>query len=161
MSNSACSAGETRFFFGSRQCAAVIFSQEPKKCVNLDFSLPYILTSGTYSKFSWETKISSTRRLLPAALLERWPQVCSFKFTFTLLQTNCFVTATRSSMKCHVSWIPLRIRVRSRHTQPHFKTTIGHIRVILCPHDPNVLVCVSDFRGGVLFLMTHFFLRWG
>ena len=57
--------------------------------------------------------------MLSAALLERWPQVCRVKITCTKLPTNRFVSTTKISMKCVVNWIPLRIRVRSRNTQPH------------------------------------------
>ena len=59
--------------------------------------------------------------MLSAALLERWPQVCRVKITFTKLPTNRFVSITKISMKYVVNWIPLRIRVRSRNTQPHLK----------------------------------------
>jgi len=37
--------------------------------------------------------------LLSAALLERWPQVCRVKITFTKLPTNRFVSTTKISMK--------------------------------------------------------------
>ena len=57
--------------------------------------------------------------MLSAALLERWPQVCRVKITCTKLPTNRFVSTTKKSMKYVVNWIPLRIRVRSRNTQPH------------------------------------------
>ena len=56
--------------------------------------------------------------LLPAHMLERWPYVCSVKMTFTLLQTNRFVSTTTNSMKYLV---PLSIRVCSRNAQPHLK----------------------------------------
>jgi len=59
--------------------------------------------------------------LLSAALLQRWPQVCRIKITYTKLPTNHFVSTTKNSMKCVVNWIPLRICVRSRNTQPHLK----------------------------------------
>ena len=62
--------------------------------------------------FSWKS----------AALLERWPQICRVKITFTKLPTNRFVSTTKNSIKCVVNWIPLRIRVRSRNTQPHLNT---------------------------------------
>jgi len=58
-------------------------------------------------------------RLLSAALLERWPQLCRVKITFTKLLTNRFVSTTKNSMKYVVNWTPLRIRVRSR-TNPTF-----------------------------------------
>jgi len=59
--------------------------------------------------------------LLSASLVERWPQVCRVEITFIKLLRNPFVSATKISMKCGVNWIPLRIRVRSRNTQPHLK----------------------------------------
>jgi len=68
-----------------------------------------------------EKQFPIARRLLSAALLERWPHVCRVKIMFTKLPTNLFVSTTKLSMKCAVNWIPLRIRVRSRNTQPHLK----------------------------------------
>jgi len=35
------------------------------------------------------------------------------------LPTNRFVSTTKKSMKCGVNWISIKIRVRSRNTQPH------------------------------------------
>jgi len=66
-----------------------------------------------------EIQFSSARRFLSAALLERWPQVCRVKITFSKLPTNCFVSTTKISMKCVVDWIQLRIRIRLRNAQPH------------------------------------------
>jgi len=43
--------GRNTFFSGRRHCAAILFSQVPKKCTDLDLSLLYILILGTYSKF--------------------------------------------------------------------------------------------------------------
>jgi len=40
---------------GISHFAAVLFSQVPKKCIDLDFSLLYILILGTYSKFARKT----------------------------------------------------------------------------------------------------------
>jgi len=61
--------------------------------------------------------------LLSTALLERWPQVCRVIITFTKLPTNRFVSTTKTSMKCVVNWISLRIHARSRNTQPHLNPT--------------------------------------
>jgi len=36
---------------GIWHCAALLLSQVPKRCTDLDLTLLYILTSGTYSKF--------------------------------------------------------------------------------------------------------------
>ena len=44
--------GRNTGFFGSRHCAAVLFSQVPKKCTDLDLSLFYNLILGTYGKFA-------------------------------------------------------------------------------------------------------------
>jgi len=60
-------------------------------------------------------------RLLSVTLLKRWLQVCPVKITFTILLTNRFVCTTKMSMKFVLNWIPLRIRVRSRNSQPHRK----------------------------------------
>ena len=57
----------------------------------------------------------------PQPAQQRWPQVCRVKITFTKLPTNRFVSTTKNSMKCVGNWIPLRIRIRSRNTQPHLK----------------------------------------
>ena len=79
-------------------------------------------------------KNSSARRLLPAAWLERWPQVCRVKITFIVLPTNRFVYTTTNPIKCLVKWIPLRIRVRSRNTQPHLKSFDHHYGHLWSPH---------------------------
>jgi len=50
-----------------------------------------------------------------------WPQICRVKITFGLLPPNWFVFTKKNSMKCFVKWIPLRICVRSRNTQPYLK----------------------------------------
>jgi len=65
---------------------------------------------------------ASARRLPPADVFECWPQVCRVKVTFTLLVTNHYVSTTMNLMKCRVSWIAVRIRVRSRNTQLHIKS---------------------------------------
>jgi len=69
MPNSDFSCGRNTFFFGSRHCAAVLFSQVPKKCTDLDLSLLYILTLGTYSKV--------TRKNIFPAPGVCFPQPCS------------------------------------------------------------------------------------
>ena len=51
MAKSDFSCIETRFFFRSRHCVAVLQTQVPNLCTGLDLSLLYILKSGTQSKF--------------------------------------------------------------------------------------------------------------
>jgi len=65
---------------------------------------------------------ASARRLLPAAMPERWPQVCRVKIMFILLLTYRFVSTSTNSIKCLVNWIPLRIRMRSTNIQPQPKS---------------------------------------
>ena len=64
-----------------------------------------------------EKQHASARRLLPATLLERWPQICRFKITFELLLNNWFVSTKTNSMKCFVNWIPANSHVHSNKTQ--------------------------------------------
>jgi len=73
---------------------------------------------GCMEQFTSRKKNSSARRSLPAALLERWSQVCRHRTTLTLLHDELFRFYKMNSMKCLVHWIPLRIRVRSRNTPP-------------------------------------------
>jgi len=84
-----------------------------------DFPLHF--NSQNIYQIRMETSNASARRLPPAALLERWPQVCRVTITFTLLPANRFVSTTTNSMKCVAKWTPLRLRVRLRNTQPHLK----------------------------------------
>ena len=44
--------GRDNFFFGIRFCSAILFSQVPKKCTDLDLSLLYNLILGTHSEFA-------------------------------------------------------------------------------------------------------------
>ena len=76
---------------------------------------------GAYGKFARKNSFqeSSARRLLSAFMLECWLLVCCVKITFTVLLTNCFVSTTANWRQNLVNWIPLRIRVRSRNSQPH------------------------------------------
>jgi len=121
MTESDFSCVETRFFSRSRHCASVLQTQVPKLCTDLDLSLLYILILGRYSKFARKNNF----RALGVCV----PQPCScasrrFAASRLRLQTYwriIFVCATIFLIKCIVKWIPLRICVRSRNTQPHLK----------------------------------------
>jgi len=80
------------------------FSKRKYRSTDLDLGLFYISILGTYSKFSRKKQFPSARRssLLSAALLERWPQFCRVKITFTTLPTNGFVSTTKKidEMRC-------------------------------------------------------------
>jgi len=60
------------------------------------------------------------------------PKVCRVKITFSKRPTNLFVSTTKKSMKCVLYWIPLRIRVRSRNTQPHLNRTASTAWFLVC-----------------------------
>ena len=86
----------------------------------LDLSLLYILISGTYSQFARKNNF--------LALGVYFLQPCSsadrrFAASRSRVQNYRRIT-TQISMKCVVNWIPLRIRVCSRNTQPH----LNHFR---------------------------------
>ena len=102
---------------------AVLFSQVLKLCTDLDLDLLYILILGTCSKFALKNNV-----IAPGVCFlqtcQRWPQVCRVKITCVVLLTNRFVSTTKKSMKCNVKWIPLRIRIRSRNTQPHLRSCL-------------------------------------
>ena len=71
-----------------------------------------------------EQSFSSARRLLSAALLEHWLQVCRVKITFIKFYRRILSKIrfhNKNSMKCVVNWILLRIRVYSRNTQLHLQ----------------------------------------
>jgi len=116
--------GRNTFFPGSCHCAAVLFSQVPKKCTDLHLSLLHILILGTYSKFA-----RSEKNFL--ALGVKFPQSsgCSsagrrFAASRSRLQYYRRIASfpKKNSMKCAVNWIPLTIRARSKNFQPHLNT---------------------------------------
>jgi len=76
-----------------------------------------------------EKQNASAQRLPSADMLERWPQVCRLKIMFTSLSTNHFVSTATNAMKCLVNWIPLRIRVGSRSTQPHLNAFLVSFKI--------------------------------
>ena len=68
-------------------------------------------------------------------------------------------STTKISMKCIVNWIPLRIRVRSRNTQPHLKSqesVPGRCRPSLWP---NIMIFIKPSRNNhfhLSFQNDHF-----
>jgi len=85
----------------------------------------------SYTKIVLKHKMLALGVCLPQpcfCLFDRWLQVFRVKITFTVLPTNRLVSTTKKSIKCVVNWIPLRIRVLSRNTQPHLKAGLGFFR---------------------------------
>ena len=68
--------------------------------------------------------------MLPATLLECKPHVSRIQITSGLIPTTWFVSTRPDSVKLLVVWIPLRIRLRSRNTQPYFEGYKFNVRVI-------------------------------
>jgi len=121
MLNSDFWCGRNTFFFGSRYCAAALFSQVPKKCTDLDLSLLYILVLGTCSKFARNFLAPSLCFLQPSGCLSAGRR---FAASRSCLQNYwrivSFPQQKKSwTMKCVVDCIPQRICFRSKNTQPN------------------------------------------
>jgi len=110
------SAGETRFFRKSPLRSGSLFASTQKVHRPRSQSLLHLDIRDIWQIRS-EKYVSSARRLLSAALLERWPQVCRVKLeiTFTVLPMNRSVSTAKKSIKCVVNWILLRIHVRVKN----------------------------------------------
>jgi len=89
---------------------------------------------------------ASARRLLPAAMPQRWLHVCHVKIMFALLRTNWFVSTKTNAMQCLVNWILLRIRVRSRNTQPCLNINSEPILENMCPAMSYSIKTISLFH---------------
>jgi len=139
MAKSDMSCVEKLFFPGSRHCALVLQTQVPKLCKDLHLSLLYILIFGTYSKFARKNNF--------LALCVCFPQPCSsagrlFAASRSRLQYYRRIISfpqQKKWMKCVVNWIPLRICVRSRNTQPHLemKCIVNWIPLRICVRSRN------------------------
>jgi len=100
------------------------------KCPKIDLatgaSLLYILKLGTCSKFARKNDF--------LALGVCFPQPCSRALAAALPRQDHFCSTTdksfrfhkKNSMKCVVIWIPLRIRVCSRNTQPRLNKNLQY-----------------------------------
>jgi len=100
------SAGETHCFFGSRFYSAVLFSQVPKKCTDLDFSFLYNLIWGTYSKLAVKNNFLSLcarRSHRGAALLQtlQWLSKISKKIRRGCRKKQVGVLKRRVFRQCH------------------------------------------------------------
>ena len=154
MAKSDFSCVETRFFprksplrIGSPNASTEVVHR-PKSPSPLHFDIWNIWQIRSGKSFP------SARRLLSAALLGRWPQVCRVKITFTKLPTNRFVSRTQNSMKCVVNWILLRICVRSRNTQPHhFMMRAVPSRI---PNRKQKHSSLSGILSRISFIPNHF-----
>jgi len=90
--NFRCFLRAKHIFFGKRRrCAAVLFSQVPKKCIDLNLNHLFILIFGTYSTFTQENNFlaldvcfprpcsSAGRRFAaPRSRLQNYRRIVSF-----------------------------------------------------------------------------------
>ena len=100
------------------------------------------------------------RRLLSAALHQRWPQVCRVKITSTVPPTNRVVSTTtrfddemkNSMMKCLVKWIPLTIFSRLINTQARARLIFQSTQQVLCN---RLYVCIFESMHMLLFIRVN------
>jgi len=108
--------GLTPFLIRSHPAAAFSL-QVPKLSTEQYWTFLYISIFRNYIKFARKIKI--------LAFGVCFPQPCSsagvscIQTTFGLHPTSWFVSTRTNSMKCVINWIPFRIRVHSRNTQPY------------------------------------------
>ena len=141
-------AGEIRFC----DCAVVLQTQVPKLCTDLDLSLPYILILGTYGKFARKNNFLALGVCFLQLCSSAGRMFCRVKITCTKLLTICFASTTKKSMKCVVNWIPLRIRVRSRNTQPHLNGSYYYFQRTGCL---SILMLLTPLAELLLRLLLN------
>jgi len=86
------SALYSRILFASTE---VMHKPRSYSLLHFDIENTYQICIEKYNASAW--------CLLPATLLERWPQVCRVKTTFELLPITSFVSTKTNSMKCFVN----------------------------------------------------------
>ena len=123
--------GRNAFFFGSRFCSAVLFSQVPKKCTDLDRRLLYNLILGTYSKFACKNNclsLCARRSHHRAALLRtlQWLLKFSKKIRRGCRKKQVGVLKRRVFRQCHfpirhheVFWLRSRSDVHDANLWEH------------------------------------------
>jgi len=90
------------------------------------------------SKFARKNNFLALGVCFPQLCWSAGRKVCRVKITCTKLPTNGIVSTTKIPMKYVVNWIPLRIRVRSRNTQPHLKVGLGIFQITSTKRCPQV-----------------------
>jgi len=92
MPNSKKNLRAKHVFVGIWYCAAVLFSQVPKKCIDLDLSLLYILISRTYGKFARKNDFLALGVYFaqPCSSAGRRFAASGSRLYYRLVTTNCF-----------------------------------------------------------------------
>jgi len=93
-----------KFFWNLALCSVSLFASTKK--VHRPGSLsPLHFDIENMEQIHLGTEFSSARRLLSAARLERWPQVCHIKIIFIELTTNRFIfTKKFVEMRCKLNF---------------------------------------------------------
>ena len=146
--------GRNAFFFGSRFYSAVLFSQVPKNCTDLDLSLLYNQILWTYSKFAVKNNFLSLcarRSHRRAALLRtlRWLLKFSKKIRRGCWKKQVGVLKRRVFRQCH---FPIRhhewslLRSRSDFHDGNRYDYVANVASFLgTPPDSIVLVLSHSF----------------
>jgi len=113
--------GQARFPHGICNCTAVLHTQVHKQYTHLNRNLLYILISGTHSKFARKNNFLALGVCYTQTCFSAGRMVGTSRSRLHYYRKNCFGSTRTHSMRCLVNWIPLRIRVRSRNTQPHLE----------------------------------------
>ena len=106
-------------FFPEVATALVLQTQVPKLCTDLDLSLLYILKLGTYSKFAWNNNFLALGVCFPQPCSSAGCRFAASRSTLLNYRRIVLFPEQKKSMDCVKNWIPLRIRVRLKNTQPH------------------------------------------
>jgi len=94
-------------------------------CTDLDLSLLYILILGTYSKFARKKNFLALGVCFPQKCSSAGRMFAASRSRLQYYRRIFFVSTVNKSMKCVLNWIPLRIHLRSRNTQPHLNAGSG------------------------------------
>ena len=102
---------------------------------------------------------ANARRLLPAAMPERWPQVCRIKISFWLLLNNWFVATTEQLVRFgFVIWMLLNMHVRFNwnktlsylNAKRFYYWTTGSF--LLCNLDAAKYACAFQLKQTLSYL---------
>ena len=111
-------AGETSFSLNLAKRSGSLFAST-QKVNRFKYQSPLHFDIGNIWQICLENNSPSARCLLPADMHERWPHRLPRQDHIYITNDELFRFHKKNSIKCIVNWVPLRVRVRSRNTQPH------------------------------------------
>jgi len=116
-------------------------TQVPKLCIDLDLSLLYILTLGTYSKFARKNSFLALGVFFLQPCSSAGSRFAASRSRSQKYQRIVSLPQQKFPMKCVVNWIPLRIRVRLRDTLSFFLSFFLGFR------RPNLITGLSGWQA--------------